>query len=154
MRFFERNCIVKWVVISNASFCWLWDFSTSPHTPQYKASNGPVREWFMMSFIVFATRNTRPSLQHFNGILPHYSKFKWWIRISYGTFLFFIVGVSHVSNQGKNFPQSHLVTHILRYFNIFPWFQLPRHPSPPVSQFLLNAPAIKNKRVLIFCAKT
>ena len=25
MRFFERNCIVKWVIFF-ASFCWLWDF--------------------------------------------------------------------------------------------------------------------------------
>ena len=25
VRFFERNCIVKWVIFF-ASFCWLWDF--------------------------------------------------------------------------------------------------------------------------------
>ena len=25
VRFFERNCIVKWVIIFG-SFCWLWDF--------------------------------------------------------------------------------------------------------------------------------
>ena len=25
VRFFERNCIVKWMILI-ASFCWLWDF--------------------------------------------------------------------------------------------------------------------------------
>ena len=31
VRFFERNCIVKWVTFF-ASFCWLWDFLQENHS--------------------------------------------------------------------------------------------------------------------------
>ena len=50
------------------------------------------------------------------------------------------------------------ITHRLKYFNIFPWIYLFRHPLSPHSPFsshlFPNIPTIKVERILSFCVKT
>ena len=65
MRFFERNCIIKWVIFF-ASFCWLWDFLLKDLKLKktLMMSTGRIQKSYILEIIFSKTNSNYEILNH------------------------------------------------------------------------------------------